>query len=121
MNTKSLSIIAGFLYAFLNITGAGGKDHLIINEQEYLESKNLSVLVYHNIYPVGMQGGIEIIQHNRRTATNGNVSVDIKKDVVKIPGVNTSAVPIPGIDNPERIVEGERFPLSMNPSGSNMN
>src|ERR1035437_7356689 len=42
-----------------------------INEQEYLERQGLSVLAFHDFYPGGKQGGIEIIQHGERIATNG--------------------------------------------------
>ncbi|MBG0860198.1 MAG: glycoside hydrolase family 9 protein [Bacteroidales bacterium] len=42
-----------------------------VNDQEYLEKTGLSVLAFHNYYPVGKQGGIEIIQHGERIATNG--------------------------------------------------
>lgn len=42
-----------------------------LNDQEYLEKPGLSVLAFHDFYPVGKQGGIEIIQHGERIATNG--------------------------------------------------
>ena len=41
-----------------------------INDLEYLETPGINVLVFHNSYPVGKQGGIEIIQHGERVATN---------------------------------------------------
>lgn len=42
-----------------------------LNKQEYLEKQGLSVLAFHNFYPSGKQGGVEIIQHGERIATNG--------------------------------------------------
>ena len=84
---------------------------LRLNEKEYLESRQISVLAFHNIYPVGMQGGIEIIQHNLRTATNGQLYFSIKDDVEKIPGVNVSQEPIPKIENPERNIKGDQIRL----------
>lgn len=42
-----------------------------VNKQEYLEKQGLTVLAFHDSYPVGRQGGIEIIQHGERIATNG--------------------------------------------------
>ncbi|MFC2124745.1 glycoside hydrolase family 9 protein [Bacteroidota bacterium] len=42
-----------------------------INEEDYLETQGLSILVFHNFYPGGKQGGVEIIQHGERIATNG--------------------------------------------------
>ncbi len=47
------------------------QDQLKINTQEYLEKPGLSVLAFHDYYPMGKQGGIEIIQHGERIATNG--------------------------------------------------
>ncbi len=78
---------------------------LTINDKEYFDSPALSVLVFHNVYPVGMQGGIEIIQHNERIATNGNLEFKLNKEKKAIPGVDYFHVPIPKIEKPERIVD----------------
>ncbi|HLF32848.1 MAG TPA: glycoside hydrolase family 9 protein [Cyclobacteriaceae bacterium] len=43
---------------------------------EYLSRPGASVLVFHNFYPSGHQGGIEIIQHGERIATNGFIRLD---------------------------------------------
>jgi len=48
-----------------------------INDQEYLETIGFNVLVFHNYYPVGKQGGIEFIHHDERIATNGYINVDL--------------------------------------------
>jgi len=42
-----------------------------VNDREYLEKPGLSVLAFHDFYPTGNQGGIEIIQHGERIAANG--------------------------------------------------
>ena len=47
-----------------------------INEEEYLELQGLSVLAFHYFYPVGKQGGVEIIQHGERIATNGFIRME---------------------------------------------
>jgi endoglucanase len=47
-----------------------------INEQEYLETQGFNVLVFHDHYPEGGQGGIEFIHHGERTAANGFISID---------------------------------------------
>ena len=47
-----------------------------INDLGYLETPGINVLVFHNSYPVGKQGGIEIIHHGERVATNGYINVD---------------------------------------------
>ena len=63
-----------------------------INELEYLQSQGLSVLAFHNFYSGGKQGGIEIIHHGDRIATNscirmarvaGRRSVTRKRQFVK--------------------------------------
>jgi endoglucanase len=47
-----------------------------LNAQEYFEKSGLSVLVFHNYYPEGKQGGIEIIQHGERIAAVGDVRLE---------------------------------------------
>jgi len=48
-----------------------------VNDQEYLETRGFNVLVFHNSYPVGDQGGIEFIHHGERTASNGFINIDL--------------------------------------------
>jgi hypothetical protein len=47
-----------------------------LNEQQYLETRGVTVLAFHNFYPVGKQGGIEMIQHGERIATNGFIRME---------------------------------------------
>jgi endoglucanase len=49
------------------------EDGLTINDQDYFEMPGLNVLVYHNTFPEGHQGGVEIVQHGERVATNGEL------------------------------------------------
>lgn len=39
----------------------------------YLDRPGASLLVFHNRYPEGKQGGLELIQHDERVATNGDL------------------------------------------------
>src|SRR5512139_3994459 len=48
----------------------------VLNDQEYFEKQGLSVLIFHNIYPEGKQGGIEIIQHGERVASIGDIRLE---------------------------------------------
>jgi endoglucanase len=48
----------------------------VLNEEEYFEKPGISVLVFHDIYPEGKQGGIEIIQHGERVASLGDVRLE---------------------------------------------
>ncbi|MGA2694335.1 MAG: hypothetical protein ABSF76_18365, partial [Opitutaceae bacterium] len=44
-------------------------DALSINDQEYLEMTGLNVMLAHDFYPEGHQGGVGIIQNGLRVAT----------------------------------------------------
>jgi hypothetical protein len=46
---------------------------LVIGKAGYFEMPGLNVLVYNNTFPEGHQGGVEIIQHGSRVATNGEL------------------------------------------------
>ncbi|HEX7502952.1 MAG TPA: cellulase N-terminal Ig-like domain-containing protein, partial [Acidobacteriota bacterium] len=45
----------------------------VLNEREYFTRPEVDVLVFHDIYPEGKQGGIELIQHGERIAAVGDV------------------------------------------------
>ena len=49
---------------------------LRLNELEYLEMPGLNVMLAHDYYPEGHQGGVGIIQNGLRVATNGDVRLD---------------------------------------------
>ena len=48
----------------------------VLNAEEYFERPGVSVLVFHDIYPEGKQGGLEIIQHGGRVAALGDVRLE---------------------------------------------
>ncbi len=47
-----------------------------LNDQGYFERPGVSVLVFHDYYPEGRQGGLEIIQHGERVAAIGDVRLE---------------------------------------------
>jgi len=49
---------------------------LTLNELEYLEMPGLNVMLAHDFYPEGHQGGVGIIQNGLRVATNGDIRLD---------------------------------------------
>ena len=49
---------------------------LALNELEYLEMPGLNVMLAHDYYPEGHQGGVGIIQNGLRVATNGDLRLD---------------------------------------------
>ena len=77
-----------FILIVLLLAGCSPKkssDKLNINDQDYLEKPGLSVLAFHNFYTTGHQGGIEIIQHGERIATNGFIRLR-SADERRLPG-----------------------------------
>ena len=64
-------IIALLFLLQLGCSRNPAQEEMKLNDQEYLQKPGLSVLAFHNFYPTGKQGGIEIIQHGERIATNG--------------------------------------------------
>ena len=56
--------------------GAGGDDALAINDKEYLEMTGLNVMLAHDFYPEGHQGGVGIILNGQRVATNGDLRLE---------------------------------------------
>jgi endoglucanase len=70
------SRLAVLLIVLTGLTGCdpeSGRKGLVIGMQGYFEMPGLNVLVYNNSFSEGHQGGVEIIQHNNRVATNGNL------------------------------------------------
>jgi endoglucanase len=49
---------------------------LKLNDLEYLTMPGLDVMLAHDYYPEGHQGGVGIIQNGRRVATNGDIRLD---------------------------------------------
>lgn len=73
---KSLSGILLILLIISCKPGNYGKNQLVINEKDYFELPGLNVMVFEDIYPEGHQGGVGIIQHNIRVATNGDLRLE---------------------------------------------
>jgi endoglucanase len=53
-----------------------GTATLRLNDLEYLEMPGLNVMLAHDYYPEGHQGGVGIIQNGLRVATNGDLRLD---------------------------------------------
>lgn len=49
---------------------------LVLNELEYLEMPGLNVMLAHDFYPEGHQGGVGFIQNGLRVATNGDLRLE---------------------------------------------
>jgi endoglucanase len=48
----------------------------VLNKLEYFEKGGVNVMAYQDIYPEGHQGGVAVIMHGKRVATNGDIRLD---------------------------------------------
>jgi len=65
------------IFLFLGVmAGFAQQNTLILNEWEYFEMPGLNVMIFHDIYPEGHQGGISIIQNGVRVASNGDIRLE---------------------------------------------
>ena len=85
MNNKAFTVfVAAALSLFLAASSSGpagdkpsGEETgWTLNELEYFERPGLSVLIFHDEYPEGKQGGVEIVQHGERVTAIGDVRLD---------------------------------------------
>src|SRR6478609_3834413 len=74
--TPFLYIAALFVFGFIPCFSQQKEDGLVLNEQEYLEMPGLNVMLAHDFYPEGHQGGVGIIQNGTRVATNGDLRLE---------------------------------------------
>ncbi len=47
-----------------------------LNNLEYFERGGVNIMAFQDIYPEGHQGGVAVIMHGRRLATNGDIRLD---------------------------------------------
>jgi endoglucanase len=72
-------LLFGIILFALFFTGCQtrhAQDNLTINDKNYFERPGLNVMVFEDIYPEGHQGGVGIIQHGIRVATNGDLRLE---------------------------------------------
>ena len=68
---------AAAISAIAMATAAMAADEtLAINDLEYLEMAGLNVMLAHDYYPEGHQGGVGVIQNGQRVATNGDLRLE---------------------------------------------
>jgi endoglucanase len=76
-----------------------------LNEQEYFERPGISVMVGQDYYPEGHQGGLSIIMHDERVASNGDLRLE------PAPG-QWSPIPKPGKREVDRAQQQIRIQLA---------
>lgn len=62
--------------SMLLIRGYSQQTGFRLNEQGYFENGGVNVMAFQDIYPEGHQGGVAIIMHGMRIATNGDLRLD---------------------------------------------
>jgi endoglucanase len=74
MSFTNFSYLVAILLTIVSCNGIeDSTSQLTINEQEYFEMPGLNVMVYHDYYSIGRQGGISIVQNGERIASNGDI------------------------------------------------
>ena len=71
----SIAVLA--VLGFMNRHSGQPDSTWTVTSEEYLDSPAVSILVFHDYYPEGKQGGIEIIQHGERVAADGDVRLEV--------------------------------------------
>src|SRR5579862_4818151 len=87
----------------LHSQNSGDSSIMRINSLEYLENQGVNVMLAHDFYPEGHQGGVGIIQNGMRVATNGDIRLE------PTPG-QWGAIPKVG----RRIVDWKKQEISVN-------
>ena len=64
------------LLAILGLGTYRGRAQMHLNNREYLEYQGVNVMLAHDFYPEGHQGGVGVIQHGQRVATNGDIRLE---------------------------------------------
>jgi len=68
----------GMLFAMILAcaTLSAGASGFKLNDKEYFECQGVQIMAYQDIYPEGHQGGVVILMHGTRIASNGDLRLD---------------------------------------------
>ena len=118
--TSYLAVILIITGLCFNIGYSQSDDNggLKIGEGSYFEMPGLNVLVYNNTFTEGHQGGVEIIQHGVRVATNGELRLSPSpgqwQPLPKLGvGYEARGVSPQGVDLEGRVVDKENNVISL--------
>src|SRR5215471_13307199 len=82
-----------------------GAEPFKLNDQQYFERPGINVMYGQDYYPEGHQGGLSIIMHDERVASNGDVRLEPS------PG-QWSPIPKPGKREADAAAQEIRVPLA---------
>lgn len=71
---RKLLLFSGFLLFFQ--LSFSQQSSFVLNKLEYFERGGVNVMAFQDIYPEGHQGGVAVIMHGKRLATNGDIRLD---------------------------------------------
>lgn len=69
-------IIASTSILLVSLACFGQQSSFVLNKLGYFERGGVNVMAYQDIYPEGHQGGVAVIMHGKRLATNGDLRLD---------------------------------------------
>jgi endoglucanase len=98
-------MMRGWFLVFLSPSAVVLADDFKLNSQQYYERHGVNVMVGQDYYPEGHQGGVSIIMHDERIASNGDVRLEIS------PG-QWSPIPKPGKREVDAATQEIRAPLA---------
>jgi hypothetical protein len=73
---RPLRLAAALALPLFALQARAAEEVLALNDQEYLEMAGLNVMLVHDYYPEGHQGGVGVIQNGMRVATNGDIRLE---------------------------------------------
>jgi endoglucanase len=77
MNNRRRLTAAGILASTLAVGPAASQEAgFRLHERGYLERGGVNVMAFQDIYPEGHQGGVSIVQHDVRVASNGDLRLE---------------------------------------------
>src|SRR5262245_50423200 len=94
----------GLILLVLAPAAAWAADDFKLNSQEYFERPGINVMYGQDYYPEGHQGGLSILMHDERIASNGDVRLEAS------PG-QWSPIPKPGKREVDAATQEIRVPL----------
>ncbi|HLN54555.1 MAG TPA: glycoside hydrolase family 9 protein [Bacteroidales bacterium] len=65
-----------FIILFFSLVSFPQKSGFKLNDREYFENGGVNVMAFQDIYPEGHQGGVAMIMHGMRIATNGDIRLN---------------------------------------------
>ncbi len=71
---KHVPLLSAFLLTAFSLTTAGQQFEL--KSTGYFQDKGVDVMAFDDIYPEGHQGGVSLIMHGNRVATNGDIRLE---------------------------------------------